>query len=68
MQLVDGRINGQAAAVGWRELEASSRKTGGGLSDGLSMTRGTHLKPLTGADPVQDFALWPGRKQRRQRV
>ena len=62
------RNNGQAGTSGWRELEASSCIDGGGLSDGLSMPRGTHLKPPAGADPVQDFSLWPCRKQRQQRT
>ena len=55
-------------AESWREIEASGEENGGGLAVIASMTRGTHLKPPAGVDPVQDFALCPDRKQRRQHV
>ena len=48
----------------WREIEAPGEENGGGLAAVASLTRGTHLKPSAGADPVQDLALWPCLKHR----
>ena len=49
-------------AESWRESGAPGEENGGVLAAIASMTRGTHLKPSAGADPVQDLALWPSLK------
>ena len=56
-----GLLN-ERRAEPWREIEAPGEENGGGLASVASMTRGTHLKPSAGADPVQDLALWPSLK------
>lgn len=66
--------NGGAAAMGqgegptvqaWMELEASGEDICATVLGEVALTHGTHLKSGEGIDPVQFFALWPWRKQRR---